>query len=46
LIKDVQKWVDEKLVKNPMGKKRFSITHHRTKVQKLGNPKNKRLEKT
>ncbi len=46
LIKDVQKWVDEKLLKNPMKKKRFSITHHTTKVQKLGSPKNKRPEKT
>jgi hypothetical protein len=46
LIKVVQKWVDEKLLKNPMKKKRFSITHHKTKVQKLGSPKNKRPEKT
>jgi hypothetical protein len=46
LTKDVQKWVDEKLLNNPMGKKRFSITYHRTKVQKLGSPKNKKAEKT
>jgi len=45
LIKDVQKWVDEKLLKNPI-KKRFSITYQRTKVQKLGSPENKRAEKT
>jgi hypothetical protein len=45
LIKDVQKWVDEKLLKNLI-KKRFSITYKRTKVQKLGSPKNKRAEKT
>jgi hypothetical protein len=39
--------VDEKLLKNPMEKKkRFSITHHKSKVQKLGGPKNKRPEKT
>jgi hypothetical protein len=46
LIKDVQKWVDEKLLKNPMKQKRFSITYHKTKVQKFGSPKNKRVEKT
>jgi len=44
--KSCTKWVDEKLLKNPMKKKRFSITHHKTKVQKLGSPKNKRPEKT
>jgi hypothetical protein len=38
--------MDEKLLKNPMKKKRFSITYHMTKVQKLGSPKNKRVEKT
>jgi hypothetical protein len=38
--------VDEKLLKNPMKRKRFSITYQRTKVQKLGSPKNKRVEKT
>jgi hypothetical protein len=37
--------VDEKLLKNSM-KKRLSITYHRTKVQKLGSPKNKRVENT
>ncbi len=45
LIKDVQKWVDDKLLKNPMKKKRFFITYQRTKVQKLGSPKNKRARK-
>jgi hypothetical protein len=45
LIKDVQKWVDEKLLKNPI-KKRFSITYQRSTVQKLGSPKNKRAKKT
>jgi hypothetical protein len=45
LIKDVQKWVDAKLLKNPM-KKRFSITYQSTKVKKLGTPKNKRAKKT
>jgi len=39
LIKDVQKWVDEELLKNPMKKKRFSISYQRTKVQKLGSLK-------
>jgi hypothetical protein len=38
--------VDEKLPKNPMEKKRFSITYHKTKVQKLGSPKNKKAKKT
>jgi hypothetical protein len=46
LIKDVQKWVDEKLLKNPMKIKRLSITYQRTKVQILGSPKNKKVEKT
>jgi len=45
LIKDVKKWVDQKLLKNPM-KKRFFIIYQRTKVQKLGSPKNERVEKT
>jgi hypothetical protein len=45
LIKDVQKWVDEKFLKNLMKKKVFH-TYQRTKVQKLGSPKNKRVEKT
>jgi hypothetical protein len=38
--------VGEKLLKNPMKKKRFFITYQKTKVQKLGSPKNKRSEKT
>jgi hypothetical protein len=38
--------VHGKLLKNPMKKKHwFSITYQRTKVQKLGSPKNKRVEK-
>jgi hypothetical protein len=45
LIKDVQKWVDQKMLKNPM-KKKFSIVYQKTKVQKLGSPKNERVEKT
>jgi hypothetical protein len=33
-IKDVQKWVHEKLLKNPMKKKRwFSITYHKIEIQ-------------
>ncbi len=45
LIKDVQKWVDEKLLENPMEKKvLYNIL--KTKVQKLGSPKSKRAEKT
>ncbi len=34
-----------KITKEPNEKKRLSITYHMTKVQKLGNPKNKRVEK-
>jgi len=45
LIKDVQIWVHQKMFKNTM-KKRFSIIYQRTKIQKLGNPKNERVEKT
>jgi hypothetical protein len=37
-------WI-KKLLKNPMKKKLF-IIYQRTKVQKLGNPKNERVEKT
>jgi len=34
LIKDVQKWVHEKLLKNPMKKKRwFFITYQRIEIQ-------------
>jgi hypothetical protein len=44
LIKDVQKWVDQKLLKNPI-KKKNSIIYQRTKVQKLGSPKNERAKK-
>jgi hypothetical protein len=35
-----------KFVKIPNEENKFSITYHRTKVQKLGSPKNKRDEKT
>jgi hypothetical protein len=35
-----------KIAKEPNGKKRFSITYQTTKVQKLGSPKNKKVEKT
>jgi len=45
LIKDVQIWVDQKLLKNIM-KKKFFIIYQKTKVQKLGNLKNERVEKT
>jgi len=43
-INDVQKWVDQKLLKNLI-KKRFFIIYQRTKVQKLGSPKNERAKK-
>ncbi len=45
LIKHVQIWVDQKMLKNTM-KKRFFIVYQRTKIQKMGNPKNERAEKT
>jgi hypothetical protein len=45
LIKDLQKWVDKKMLKNLM-KKKFSIMCQRTKVQKVGSPKNEGAEKT
>jgi hypothetical protein len=45
MIKDVQIWVDQKMLKNTM-KKRFSIIYQRTKVKKLGSPKNEKVEKT
>jgi hypothetical protein len=35
-----------KIAKDPNEKKRFFIIYKRTKVQKLGSPKNKRVEKT
>jgi hypothetical protein len=35
--------VDQKMLKNTMKKKVF---YRRTKVQKLGSPKNERVEKT
>ncbi len=45
LIKDVQKWVHEKLLKNPMKKKRwFSITYQRIKIQNWVVQKIKRLQ--
>jgi hypothetical protein len=43
LIKYVQKWVDQTLLKTPMEKK--IIIYQRTKIQKLGNPKNERVQK-
>jgi len=43
LIKDVQIWVDQKMLKNPMKKK---VVYQRTKVQKLGSPRNEKVEKT
>jgi len=45
LIKDVQKCVDQKMLKNLMKKKRFFIVYQRTKVQKVGSPKNEGVEK-
>jgi hypothetical protein len=45
LIKDVQIWVDQKMLKDPNEKKRFSIIYQRTKVQKVGSPKNERAKK-
>jgi hypothetical protein len=38
LIKNVQIWVDQKILKNTM-KKRFFRVYQRTKIQKLGSPK-------
>jgi hypothetical protein len=38
--------VDKKNVKKHNEKKRFSIIYQRTKVQKLGSPKNEKVEKT
>ncbi len=35
-----------KIAKEPNDKKGFSITYQRTKVQKLGSLKNKRVKKT
>jgi hypothetical protein len=45
LIKNVQIWVDKKMLKNSI-KKMFSITYQRTKIQKLGSPKNERVKIT
>jgi hypothetical protein len=42
LIKNVQIWVDQKMLNNLL-KKGYLL---RTKVQKLGSPKNKRIQKT
>ncbi len=44
LIKDVQKWVDQKMLKNPI-KKRLFIVYQRTKDEKVGSPKNEGVEK-
>jgi hypothetical protein len=35
-----------KIAKKPNEKKRFSIIYQRTKVQKLGTPKNEKVKKT
>jgi len=35
-----------KIAKEPKEKKRYFITYHKTKVQILGSPKNKRAKKT
>jgi hypothetical protein len=43
--KDVQIWLDQKMLKNIM-KKRFFIIYQRIKVQKLGTSKNEMVEKT
>jgi len=45
LIKDVQIWVDQKLLKNTMNFF-FPIIYQRIKVQKLGSPKNEKVQKT
>ncbi len=45
LTKDVQIWVDQKMPKNAI-KKVFFIVYQKTKIQKLGNSKNERAEKT
>jgi len=45
LIKDVQIWVDQKMLKIVM-KKKISIVYQRTKIQKLSSPKNEKVEKT
>jgi len=44
LIKDVQIWVDQKILKNTMKKKvLYNISNDQS--SKLGNPKNERAEK-
>jgi hypothetical protein len=44
LIKDVQKWVDQKNLTNPM-KQKNSFNIKWTKVQKVGTPKNEGVKK-
>jgi hypothetical protein len=44
LIKYLQNWVDKKMLKNSMKKK--VIVYQRTKVQKMGSPKNEGFKKT
>ncbi len=44
LIKDVQKRVDKKMLKKT--NKKLFIIYQKTKVQKVGSPKNERVEKT
>ncbi len=46
LIKDVQKWVDQKMLKKLMRKKMLSMVYQRAKVERLGSSKNERVEKT
>ncbi len=41
----IQIWVNQKMLKNTM-KKRLFIIYQRTKVQKLGSPKNEKAKKT
>ncbi len=46
LIKDVQKWVHEKLLKNPMKKKTLVLYNiSKDRNSKLGSPKNKKATK-
>ncbi len=46
LIKDVQKWVHEKLLINPMKKKTLVLYNiSKDRNSKLGSPKNKRATK-
>jgi hypothetical protein len=44
-MKDVQKWVHEKLLKNPMKKKLVLYNISKDRSSKLGSPKNKKVTK-